>query len=250
MALPVEFLSRPLAHRGLHDLAQGTPENSPAAFCAAIAGGYGIELDLQMSADGHAMVFHDDDLDRLTGETGNVRERTALELGQIPLKGGGEPIPTLATVLDIVKGQVPLLIEIKDQDGALGPKTGELEADAASLLRAYSGPVAVMSFNPHAIFAFRASAPNISAGLVTCNFTQSGWEHVTDQRRAELTHMPDLEPLQAEFISHDRADLQSSVVRRVKRAGLPILCWTVRSAEQERKARQVADNITFEGYLA
>ena len=100
-ALPPSFLARPIAHRGLHDRAVGVIENSPAAFAAAIAAGYGIELDLQLSRDGVAMVFHDDSLDRLTGETGPVRARDAAALGQIALAGAraGDRIPTLGAVL-------------------------------------------------------------------------------------------------------------------------------------------------------
>ncbi len=250
MALPVEFLCQPLAHRGLHDLAHGLPENSPAAFQRAIDHGYGIELDVQLSADGQAMVFHDEDLDRLTEETGPITARTAAALGQIPLTAGQDNIPTLTEVLAQVNGQVPLLIEIKDQDGQLGPNTGLLECAVARDLAKYQGPVAVMSFNPHAVAAFTKAAPNIAVGLVTCDFTDKGWEAVPDDRRAQLTQLPDLARLNASFISHDRADLGSPVVARVKASGLPILCWTIRTPDQERAARKVADNITFEGYLA
>ena len=120
MTLPPAFLRLPIAHRALHDRAQGRPENSRAAIRAAIAAGYGIEIDLQASADGVAMVFHDDDLGRLTGATGPVRARTAAELGAIRLTDAEDGIPTLAEVLEIVAGRVPLLIEIKDQSGEMG----------------------------------------------------------------------------------------------------------------------------------
>lgn len=249
MVLPPDFLLRPIAHRGLHDLANGVPENSPAAFRAAISHGYGIELDLQLSADGQAMVFHDETLDRLTEESGLVNARTADALATIQLKGGADRIPTLAEVLKLVDGAVPLLIEIKDQDGALGPKTGSLEKTTAETLKSYKGPVAVMSFNPHAMMAFHAAAPDIPAGLVTCDFTQD-WPNLTEERAIELNGMPDLDRIGACFLSHDIADLTNSRVLEAKRAGLSILCWTVRSREAEETARKIADNITFEGYLA
>ena len=131
--LPDAFLGPPIAHRALHDVSAGRPENSLSAVQAAIAVGYGIEIDLQLTADGAAMVFHDYGLKRLTGRDGTVRQRTAADLSAIPLAGGdGETIPTLAEVLDRVAGQVPLLIELKDQDGAMGDRIGPLEAATAA----------------------------------------------------------------------------------------------------------------------
>jgi glycerophosphoryl diester phosphodiesterase len=85
-ALPPDFLRLPLAHRALHDRAARRPENSPAAIRAAVAAGYGIEIDLQLSRDGIAMVFHDETLDRLTDQTGLVADRDAADLGAIPLR--------------------------------------------------------------------------------------------------------------------------------------------------------------------
>ena len=131
MTLPAAFQTRPIAHRALHDRSDGRPENSRAAIRAAIARGYGIEIDLQLSADGQAMVFHDYALDRLTSARGAIRDRTAEALGAIALTGGDEGIPTLAEVLAITAGQVPLLVEIKDQDGAMGPDVGPLEQATA-----------------------------------------------------------------------------------------------------------------------
>ncbi len=251
MALHPDFLTKPLAHRGLHDLAKGIPENSPAAFQAAIDAGYGIELDLQLSADAQAMVFHDDLLDRLTDETGEVRVKTADKLGSFRLKGGQDMIPTLAQILAQVDGQVPLLIEIKDQDGALGNDVGTLEVATARLLANYTGPVAVMSFNPHAMAVVRENAPDLAVGLVTCDFAaDEGWASLPPERLAELTNIVDYERLGACFISHDRSDLNRPRVAELKTTGAAILCWTVRSAEEEAAARQIADNITFEGYLA
>src|SRR5690554_1039793 len=114
VALPEAFLARPLAHRGLHG--PGVPENSLAALRAAIAAGYGVELDLQPSSDGVAMVFHDAALDRMTGRKGRVDGLTAKELGTLRLAGTGETIPTLRAFLDEVAGRVPVLVEIKSQD--------------------------------------------------------------------------------------------------------------------------------------
>ena len=112
-----DFLTMPLAHRALHDVADGRPENSRAAVTAAIDAGFGIEIDLQLSSDEQAMVFHDYDLARLAEAEGTVQQRDAATLAGIRLRGGEEGIPTLPEILSLVAGRVPLLIELKDQQG-------------------------------------------------------------------------------------------------------------------------------------
>lgn len=241
------FYARPFTHRGLHDQSNGIPENSRAAFEAAISAGYGIELDLQLSADGVAMVFHDYALDRLTEDLGPVRLRTAAELGAIPLKGGDEGISTLSEVLSLVGGRAPILIEIKDQDGALGPDVGRLEEAVAGALRDYHGPVAVMSFNPHSIAEMKRLAPEIPRGLTTCDFPPKDWTAPLS-RLEELREIADIEPVGAAFISHDRRDLTNPRVRELKEEGLAIFCWTVRTPDQAEEALKIADQITFEGF--
>jgi len=248
--LPEVFLTTPIAHRALHDRAAGRPENSRAAVRAAVEAGYGIEMDLQPSSDGVPMVFHDYDLRRLTGTAGRVRGHTAAELGKMVLLGGDEGIPTLAEVLAIVDGKVPLLIEIKDQDGAMGADVGPLEEAAAALLRAYRGPLAVMSFNPHSVAAFHAAAPEIPVGLTTSAYAAADWPLLPAAVREDLRAIPDYDRVGASFISHEAADLGSARVAELKARGAAILCWTIRSPEAEAKARAVAANITFEGYLA
>ena len=248
--LDARFLNKPLAHRGYHDLARGIPENSRAAFLAAIDAGYGIELDVQMSLDRRAMAFHDDELDRLTNETGPVRSRSAAELAAIQLKGGTEAVPTFREVLDLVAGSVPLLIEIKDQDGSMGCNVGALESEIAKDLKGYDGPVAVMSFNPNSVAAFSNVAPDITVGLVTDPYFEEHWPDLPDNRRSELRNIPDYERVGASFISHLQADLSNPRVAELKRQGAKILCWTVRSERQENVARKYAENITFEGYAA
>lgn len=243
------FLTRPLAHRGLHGATTGHAENSRAAFQAAIDAGYGIECDVQLSRDGQAMVFHDYALQRLTAESGPLRQRNAAELGAIPLTGESEGIPTLAEVLALVNGHAPLLIEIKDQDGALGTDVGALEEAVATDLARYEGPVAVMGFNPHSVHAMAERAPRVARGLVTCAFTQADWPLVPAARLEELSLMEDRHLWGVDFISHDRKDLDNPVVAQTRAEGLAVLCWTVRSAPEERQARTVANNITFEGYL-
>ena len=240
MTLGPEFLRVPLAHRGLHDVSCGIIENSPAAIERAVEQGYGIEVDVQRSADGDAMVFHDYTLDRVTDQTGAVAELATNDLLNIGLSHSSDTIPTLAQVLTLVKGRVPLLIEIKDQDGALGDNVGILEAAVARDLHAYDGPVAVMSFNPHSVAAFQSSSPGIACGLVTDPMAGKDWPDVSKARRAELAHIPDAERLKAAFISHNVHDLNSNAVARLKSKGLAVLCWTVRSPEVEADARKIA----------
>lgn len=249
-SLPPAFLSVPLAHRALHDIAAGRPENSRAAVRAAIEAGYGIEIDVQLSADGEAMVFHDYHLARLTAQSGPVRQRPAQDLAGVTLTGGDEGIPTLPEILALVAGKVPLLIEIKDQDGALGANVGALEQAVGAALVGYPGPVAVMSFNPHAVAAMAWHAPDVARGLVTEAFKAGEWPLVPAATRERLAGIPDFDAVGASFVSHDRTDLGAGSVAALKARGVPVLCWTVRSPEEEAAARRIADNITFEGYAA
>ena len=246
--LPRALLTRPIAHRALHDASGGRPENSRAAVGAALEHGYGIEIDVQLTSDDQAAVFHDYALERMTGREGLVRERSMPELASIALKGSNETIPDLAEVLGLVAGRVPLLIEIKDWDGTFGSDVGSLEGAVAKALARYDGPAAVMSFNPHSVAAMQTLAPGVPRGLVTCAFHEKEWP-MPRARRTELAEIPDYEPTSASFISHDIRDLECTRVLELRQSGASILCWTVRSAEEERRARAIAANVTFEGYL-
>ena len=250
MKFPDIFLSRPIAHRGLHDRQDGRPENSRAAMQAAVEQGYGIELDIQSSSDEVPMVFHDPTLARLTGEEGRIRDRRADELGFLPLLGGPETIPTLRQVLDLVGGRVPLLIEIKDQDGRMGPNVGPLEQAVAGVLRGYEGPVALMSFNPHSMAAMAEHAPGLPRGLTTDAYRPENWRNLTPEICDRMREIPDYDRVGACFISHQFKDLSRPRVRELKAQGAALLCWTITSPEAEREGRAVAENITFEGYLA
>ena len=248
--LPPAFFERPITHRGYHDKADGRVENSRSAFAAAIEAGYGIELDLQMSRDGVPMVFHDYLLDRLTADTGHVRDRDARELGQIPLTGGSDTIPTLEEVLQQIGGTVPILVEMKDQHGEMGETDGALETAVAGLLNDYRGDVAVMSFNPHMVARMQQPCPDIPRGIVTSAMRKIDEPQVPVAERVRLAGIPDFDTVGADFISHDVVNLDSPRVEQLKSLGVPVFCWTVRSAQQEHQARKVADNITFEGYAA
>jgi glycerophosphoryl diester phosphodiesterase len=248
--LPASFLARPIAHRGLHCAADGRAENSPAALNAAIAADYGIEIDVQLSSDATAMVFHDYHLGRLTSQTGALALHSAQALSEIILTGGQETIPSLEQTLALVAGRVPLLIEIKDQDGNMGGDVGPLEEAVAATLKSYNGDVAVMSFNPNAIAVFAALSPETPVGLVTDQFMATDWPTLSSNTREYLSKVSDFDMVGACFISHNHAQLDDQVVTDLKTQGVPILCWTVQSRADAVKAQTIADNITFDGYLA
>lgn len=249
-ALPPAFLRLPVAHRALHDRAAGRPENSRDAVRAAVAAGYGIEIDLQLSFDGQAMVFHDDTLERLTAADGPVHARSAAELGALRLTDAADGIPTLAEVLQIVQGRVPLLIELKDQSDLGRPGPGPLERATAQALAGYAGPVAVMSFNPEMVAVMAGLAPAIPRGITTGSYDPVEYAPTPPDQCDRLRDIPDYDRVGASFISHEWADLGRPRVADLKSRGAAVLCWTIRSATDEAVARRIADNVTFEGYAA
>lgn len=249
-ALPADFLRHPIAHRALHDVNDGRPENSRAAIRAAMDAGYGIEIDLQLASDGGAMVFHDYDMRRLTGEAGPIQMRSSADLAGVQLTGGDEGIPTFAEILQLVDGKVPLLVELKDQHGQMGQTDGRLERAVAADLAGYSGALALMSFNPNSVATLADLVPNVPRGIVTCGYPAEDWKLLRGEVREHLRAIPDYDRVGACFISHEVVDLHSPRVAALKSQGAKVLCWTVRSLAVETEARKIADNITFEGYLA
>lgn len=248
--LPDSFLRLPIAHRALHDRAAGRIENSSAAIKAAVTAGYAIEIDLQLSSDGVPMVFHDEDLDRLTGEAGPLHARTAADLGRVRLRDSTDTIPTLAEVLDLIGGRVPLLIEIKDQTLVMGPTDGKLEAATAKALQGYTGDVALMSFNPHSVAHMARLAPHLPRGITTSAYDPDDWAPLPVEVCDRLRPIPDYDATGSSFISHEARDLARPRVAKLKAQGARVLCWTIRSAADEALARRIADNVTFEGYPA
>ncbi|HSM19993.1 MAG TPA: glycerophosphodiester phosphodiesterase family protein, partial [Hyphomicrobiales bacterium] len=166
MSAPSWLTAQHIAHRGLHDADKGIVENTPSAVAAAMAARYGIEVDLRLSADGEAMVFHDPTLDRLTKAAGPVFHRRAAELRKIPLRGTGDRMMDLRELTEQVKGRAPLILDIKSDWDNVGP----LERRVVQVLRAYRGPVAVMSFNPKSLRVFVEAAPALPRGIVAERF--------------------------------------------------------------------------------
>ncbi|MFS8038417.1 glycerophosphodiester phosphodiesterase family protein [Xanthobacter sp. AM11] len=237
--------ARPVAHRGLHDAARGIIENAPAAMDAAIAAGLAIELDLQASADGEAMVFHDFTLDRLTAETGPVAARTAAELAGIAFRGTPDRILPLPQLLARVAGRVPLVIEIKSAfDGDT-----RLAARAAQLVAAYGGPAALMSFDPEMLVEVRRRAPAVVRGIVAeGRYGAPEWPRMGTLEGfclANLLHWP---RSRFQFVNYRVADLGGAAPRLARRLGVPLLTWTVRTPEQRALAARRADQMVFEGF--
>lgn len=223
------------AHRGLHG--NGLIENSPSAFEAAIAGGFGIECDLQRSGDGQAMVFHDWELDRLTGASGAVMDRSAKQLGAIPLTGSRDTIPTLRQVLDLVAGRAPLLIEVKSKREH---RVAGLCMAVRRTLEGYRGRHAVMSFDPRVSRWFARQSPGTPRGLVV---TEENARTLSGKLRRHLA----LWHARPDFLAYDVRDFPSKFAAAQRARGLPVLTWTVRSAELRAKAAAHADAPIAEG---
>jgi glycerophosphoryl diester phosphodiesterase len=249
MNLLAPFINGPIAHRTLHDVKSGIPENSWEGLEKAISRGYAIEIDLQLSRDGIPVVFHDYKLNRVTDEIGFISDRRAAELEKIVLKGGQKGIPRFDAFMSYIAGRVPVLIELKDQDGTLGDSPSVFESAVCKTLENYTGPVAIMSFNPFMIERCAKLLPNIPRGLITEVFKQDEWPNISKLRCNKLTKISDYFTAGATFISHDHMDLKSDEVDRLKKAGATILCWTVRSQNEDNEARKIADSVTFENYL-
>lgn len=237
---------RPIAHRGLHDAANGIVENSRSAIAAAIQHGYAIEIDLQLTRDGQAVVFHDETLDRLTGEKGPVVERTQAELAAIRYRDGTDTITPLAGLLEQVGDAVPLVIELKTLwDGA-----DRLERFVADALASYRGRAAVMSFDPHAVSTLRRMAPDLVRGIVACGFDDTDhWPMLSPWQRFYMRHLLHWHKTKPDFISYHQMGLSGPAPRLARVLGCPVITWTVRTEAEHARAARWADQITFEDFL-
>lgn len=247
MTRRLDFLTaRPIAHRGLHDAGKGVIENSASAFAAAMAYGYAIECDLQITRDGEAVVFHDEALERLTGAHGLVKDLTAAEAGALTLRGSADRVPTFGSLLAQVKGSVPLVIELKSHwDG-----DERLAVRALELLAGYSGPYCLMSFDPDVLAALRRLSPETPRGIVAERAFDPYYNWLPLARQQELRSFSHLARTRPDFVSFYFEELPFAPVTALRTAGMPVISWTIRSPGEARQAMRHSDQITFEGFAA
>jgi glycerophosphoryl diester phosphodiesterase len=243
---PDWLTARPVAHRGLHDAARGVIENMPAAAQAAIAGKFAIECDIQLSADGEAMVHHDDELGRLTEGSEPLRAKTAAELKAVTFKGTAERMMTLADLCALVAGRVPLVIEVKSHfDG-----DRKLVKRMADVLSSYDGGAVGMCFDPDQVVALRELIPDRPRGIVAeRHYTESDWPDASQAQRYDMTHLHHFFRSQPDFVAYSVDELPAAapwIARHVFRC--PLLTWTVRTQAQRAHAARHADQMIFEGF--
>ncbi|ALK09252.1 Glycerophosphoryl diester phosphodiesterase [Blastochloris viridis] len=242
---PGWLTARPIAHRGLHDPAAGVVENTRSSCAAAIAAGYAIEVDLERSADGEAMVFHDDTLDRLTEATGPLAALSARELQAVRFRATGDAMLRFCDLLALVAGRVPLIVELKSRfDGDL-----RLAVRAAEVAAGYAGPLAMMSFDPDLVAALRRLAPDVVRGITAeRHYDDAEWTGLTRWQKQRLGNLLHLPSSRAQFVAFGIRDLPSAATWLARHGlGLPLLTWTVRTNADRARARRWADQIIFEG---
>jgi glycerophosphoryl diester phosphodiesterase len=238
--------ARPIAHRGLHDAASGVIENTASAFAAAIAANYGIETDIQISADGEAMVHHDDALGRLTEGTARLADLSATEIKAARFKATADRILTLGELCDLVGGRTPLVIELKSHFNG----DRRLVQRAADVLARYSGPATVMSFDPGMIEAARMIAPKLARGIVAeRHYDHEEWARLPASGKRRLAWLLHANRTRPQFIAYGVKDLPAVAPLVARWAfGLPLLTWTVRSQADRAAAQRWTDQMIFEGW--
>lgn len=236
---------RPIAHRGLHTASAGRPENSLPAFRAAAEAGYPVELDVRLSRDGRVVVIHDERLDRVTDAGGAVADLTLAELRSVRLAGSSPEapatVPAFTEVLAEIAGRVPILIEIKATE-----TPGALEEQLLAELGASTGPVAVASFSPLALAWFREHAPGILRGQLSGTFADSTLDASLKDLLSGLAFNEMVAPA---FVAYELSSLPHPAPAAAREAGLPLIAWTARTPAELTRAREVADNVIFEGLL-
>ena len=224
-------LTKPVAHRGLHN--EVIPENSMAAFKNAVEKGYPIEMDVHLSLDKKLVVFHDDNLARMTGFDADIRDTDHKTLKSLRLKNTDETIPDFCDFLSLVNGKVPLLIEIKQQ------KQKGIEQMVIDELKNYKGEFVIQSFDPFIVNNFRKLAPEIIRGQLACGYKQ-GLGFI---KEFILKHTPFNFMSKPDFVNYDLVSLPT---KRSRYSGLPLICWTVRTEEEKQKADSLGVNYVFE----
>jgi glycerophosphoryl diester phosphodiesterase len=230
----------PIAHRGLWD--EHAPENSLLAFQAACQAGYGIELDVQLSADGEAIVFHDNTLERLTGAQGRVADHHTADLTGLKLDGSEETIPTLTDTLAVIGHRALVLIELKTPYGEVGP----LEKRVSEILIDHNGPIAVIGFNPYSHAWFAAHHPQILRGLDSYSYHDN--EVLAREQRKAYAALEHVGLAKPHFLVLGMDIVADKPAARLRDNGMPIVAWTVRGQDERKQAREHADNIIFEGF--
>ncbi|MEE1611541.1 glycerophosphodiester phosphodiesterase family protein [Microvirga sp. CF3016] len=249
MSTPSWLVAKPIAHRGLHNKAEGIIENTISAAEAAIARSFPIELDVQLTADNEAIVFHDFELDRLTGQTGLVAERKLSELSGIEIAGakGGDKIPAFTRYLGTIAGRTPLIVEIKSRfNGDM-----RLTKRVIEILAGYSGPFVVKSFDPDIVAFLRQHAPDITRGFIgELEYASKADSFLTPEKKHRMANLLDFEEMQPHFLSWRVKDIPcaSTHLSRIL-SSLPVMTWTVRTPEDRSHAEKHADQMVFEGFL-
>lgn len=247
MRAPSWLTARPVAHRGLHDISRGIVENMPGAVNAAIAGNFAIEVDIQLTADGEAMVHHDDALGRLNEGTGTLLTKTAAELKAVKFRDTAERMMSLADLCSLVAGRVPLVVEVKSHfDG-----DRKLVTRMAQVLSGYSGPVVGMSFDPDQVMALRELAPNLPRGIVAQrDYSDDYWKKLTQEQRDSMLYLRHGFRTRPHFVAFWVNQLPAPAPWLARNVfGCPLLTWTVRTPEQRATAARCADQMIFEGFV-
>ncbi|MDE1932632.1 glycerophosphodiester phosphodiesterase [Bradyrhizobium sp.] len=238
--------ARPVAHRGLHDRSRGIVENMPGAAQAAIDGNFAIECDIQLTADGEAMVHHDDGLGRLTEGAGPLLGLTARALKEVRFKDTSERMMSLADLCILVRGRVPIIVEVKSHfDG-----DRKLVKRMAKVLKSYAGPVAGMSFDPDQVVALRELIPEVPRGIVAqSSYMEADWPETTPAQRSGMRYLKHAWRTRPQFVAYWVNDLPAPAPWIARHLfGLPLLTWTVRTADQRARAGRYADQMIFEGF--
>ena len=244
---PAWLTSRPVAHRGLHDRARGIVENMPSAIDAAVAGNFGIEVDLQLSRDGEAMVHHDFELGRLTDGSGTLLSKTAADLKAVAFKDTADRMMTFGDLCGRVGGRVPLVLEVKSRFNG----DRKLVARMAQVLASYRGPVVAMSFDPDQVIAIRDLMPRLPRGIVAQRRYQDGeWKELPAKKIREMTGLRHALQTRPHFVAYWVNELPAPapwIARNI--FGCALLTWTVRTPEQRERASRYADQMIFEGFV-
>ena len=227
------FTEQPIAHRGYFDNASEAPENSLAAFQRAIDHGYAIEIDTQLTADGTVVVLHDKSLLRTSGINKNVEDMTDAELATCRLFNTDEHVPTLAEVLALIDGKVPLLVEIK---GEAGDDVAAISKGTAELLDSYQGVYVVQSFNPFALQWFKENRPSVPRGILCKDFIADG-EGQSMVNRIALTAQFTNVLCRPNFISYELKSSGQLTFQAMKLMGADCFAWTLKSQEELDRAK-------------